>query len=357
MKKEGLHLKGLNGIRAIAAVSVVISHSLLGLSYWEISNFSGSWDFANYGVTLFFTLSGFLITYLLVKEKTTFKTISIKEFYVRRILRIWPLYYFYIFLFLIISFINFDPSIPRGLVYYLFIGGNFTIISGIPIPLLGHYWSLGVEEQFYLFWPLLVKWFHPLKSVSFFLIVFFCIKATMRFYMPESKWYEFICNTKFDCMAIGALYAILYESGNTIFTRLFFNKIVQIVSWGIFLLAAVGKLYIPDFIHSDIFSMASATIILNVAFNAGSLIKLENKPLNFLGKISYGMYVYHPIIIYLISLLLKKNQLMLNSGLAIVFYILMAIVFTVLVSWASYTCLEKRFLKYKVRFSKILSHP
>ena len=79
MEKNIFHLKGLNGIRAIAALSVVLSHTLLGLEYFGLKNIDGGWNFANYGVTMFFTLSGFLITYLLLKEKKTFNTISINR--------------------------------------------------------------------------------------------------------------------------------------------------------------------------------------------------------------------------------------------------------------------------------------
>ena len=92
--EEKLHLKGLNGIRAIAAVSVVLSHvALPGIKLPYVLSIGG---LAQYGVTIFFTLSGFLITYLLFKEKEQ-TAISIRKFYIRRILRIWPLYFAYLF--------------------------------------------------------------------------------------------------------------------------------------------------------------------------------------------------------------------------------------------------------------------
>src|SRR5690349_8717514 len=120
MEKKGIHLKGLNGIRAIAALSVVISHTLLALEYFGIKKVNEGWNFASYGVTMFFTLSGFLITYLLVKEKRIFATINIKEFYIRRVLRIWPLYYFYIILVIFVLLIKFPESLSESIYYYLF---------------------------------------------------------------------------------------------------------------------------------------------------------------------------------------------------------------------------------------------
>src|SRR6478735_4462608 len=105
MSVEGkIHLKGLNGIRAIAALAVVFSH--LGLSQLDFGiPTKNSIDLAGYGVSIFFSLSGFLITYLLLIEKERFGDIQIRQFYVRRILRIWPLYYFYLLITLLTLFL------------------------------------------------------------------------------------------------------------------------------------------------------------------------------------------------------------------------------------------------------------
>src|SRR5690606_24795997 len=99
--KDRIYLPGLNGIRAIAAFAVVISHTNGRLGEFGLSKLP-YWDLAGFGVTIFFTLSGFLITYLLLKERAKTGTIKVRKFYVRRLLRIWPLYYFYLFLILAI---------------------------------------------------------------------------------------------------------------------------------------------------------------------------------------------------------------------------------------------------------------
>jgi peptidoglycan/LPS O-acetylase OafA/YrhL len=94
-KENKIYLPGLNGLRAIAAFGVLFSHVNLGIEAYGLPIRKTS-DLAGFGVTIFFALSGFLITYLLLKEKEQFNTINIKNFYVRRILRIWPLYFLFI---------------------------------------------------------------------------------------------------------------------------------------------------------------------------------------------------------------------------------------------------------------------
>ncbi len=357
MAQKGFHLKGLNGIRAIAALSVVLSHTFIGLDNFGIKKIEGGWDFASYGVTMFFTLSGFLITYLLLKEKANFKTVSIKDFYVRRVLRIWPLYYFYLILVVIILLLNFPGTLPGGLPYYLFLGANIASALGLSLPLLTHYWSLGVEEQFYLFWPWLVKLFNPLKSITIFIALFLSIKLLLRISMPQSLLYQFVYGTRFDCMAIGALWSILLAGSNTSgFVNLVFNRITQVLSWGILLLAATGKFKIPDFINHDVFSVATANIILNVAFNKNTLIGLENKVFDFLGKISFGIYVYHVMIIYLLGLLLRGRMNFIEGPVRLILLLAIILISTITVAWLSYEFFEKPFLKFKNKFAKIQSH-
>ncbi|WP_293893625.1 acyltransferase [Flavobacterium sp.] len=172
-----IYLPGLNGIRAIAALSVVFSHINNKLDYYSLPK-SELLDLANFGVTMFFTLSGFLITYLLLKEIEKTGTIDVKKFYMRRILRIWPLYYFYL---IIVIFLNGIQNVEWPILFYIFILPNFkTSFNGVIatvvgsenlVYMVGHYWSLGVEEQFYAFWPWLVK----KPKILFKFLVFFPI--------------------------------------------------------------------------------------------------------------------------------------------------------------------------------------
>lgn len=153
-----LHFSGLNGLRAIAAIAVVFGHTSqylesFGLSVISFGKYADgspkSLYLAQYGVTIFFALSGFLITYLLLEEKKQ-HNINIKNFYIRRILRIWPLYYLYFFLSLFTLYIFKLPFEKETILFYIFLSANIPFILNISIGFLGHYWSLGVEEQFYL---------------------------------------------------------------------------------------------------------------------------------------------------------------------------------------------------------------
>ncbi len=95
-KNDTVYFKGLNGIRAIAAIAVILSHLLEAMQEINPSIGIGMLDMANFGVTMFFALSGFLITSLLLLENKETNNIHIKGFYMRRVLRIWPIYYLYI---------------------------------------------------------------------------------------------------------------------------------------------------------------------------------------------------------------------------------------------------------------------
>ncbi|MDB0011071.1 acyltransferase, partial [Flavobacteriales bacterium] len=162
-------LKGLDTLRAIAAIVVVIEHVEVIKRSNKIDNFVDIVPSAHLSVLLFFVISGFLITYLLTKEWELNNKISFKRFYVRRILRIWPLYYFVIFL-SVILFQN--TQSVKSYLLCLSIFPNVAHIFGhgwFPSPQI---WSIGVEEQFYLLWPLFVSLvLHKKKKIISFLLL------------------------------------------------------------------------------------------------------------------------------------------------------------------------------------------
>lgn len=148
-KGEKVYFPGLNGLRAISAISVIISHTFQERHNFELTR-HGALSVGGYAVTAFFTLSGFLITYLLLAEKNSYNKINIVEFYIRRIFRIWPLYYFYIIItifFTTIIFGYFDAHISSLWLFVLFIP-NIAFNLNIYPAFLGHLWSIGIEEQF-----------------------------------------------------------------------------------------------------------------------------------------------------------------------------------------------------------------
>jgi peptidoglycan/LPS O-acetylase OafA/YrhL len=236
-----VYFKGLDGLRAIGALSVVFGHIELIKSDFTVPNLLHLPFYKNtsghLGVILFFVLSGFLITYLLMVEKNKFKTISIKRFYFRRILRIWPIYYLILLLLLFVfpniiqlpynakpEFANLLDNYPTLLIFFL-MAPNLMCFG---IPGIGggfHLSSIGTEEQFYIFWPWLIKWFKnimiPLTLIFFGFAIApnFCDYINNHYFTKDSNLYVFIEQLrlffeyfKIDCMALGGIFAYFYFS-------------------------------------------------------------------------------------------------------------------------------------------------
>lgn len=362
MSKEVVYLSGLNGLRAIAAFSVVISHVNLlpGIADFGIpSIFLFSTTLAAYAVTLFFVISGFLITYLLVKELESFQRVAISKFYMRRILRIWPIYYLFIIIALIVYLILGKHDVFQNplIWFYILFSANFPFflkLGGINI--LFHYWSIGVEEQFYLFWPWIVR----LKSINLFkttallFIIFTMIKVVLwYFFRAESVWYKIFYVNRFNCMMIGAMGAILYFKNNRQFIGFFSNKIVQFIAWTFFILVSIDFIHIPLPIAHEIISVAALCMIIGQVNVKNRLINLENGFFDFIGKISYGIYVIHPLVIMLLSIFFKDIDIEQNTKIVLVF--ISVLLSTILLAFISYNYYEKPFLKFKTIFAVIKS--
>jgi peptidoglycan/LPS O-acetylase OafA/YrhL len=354
-----IHLPGLNGIRAIAALAVIFSHIGLSLHMFGLNSLPDI-DLAGYGVTIFFALSGFLITYLLLIEKERFERVNIRQFYMRRILRIWPLYYLYIALTLLVLFI-YKEEFPdfRFLLFTIFFSANIPMIIAVPMGLLGHFWSLGVEEQFYLFWPWIVDRTKKLfKWILWFVVIFFILKLLAWAWFKRSGElipYSIFQVTRFHCMAIGAAAAILYYNRQQQFLKISYTLVSQIICWAIIALLAFSLLPLPSVIKHELVALASVVLIVNVAGNEKAIIKLRGRLPDFLGKISFGLYVYHPLVIYLVAKWMGSGLAVFNVTMQhIIIYALVPLA-TILVAACSYELYEKKFLKLKTRFSPVLS--
>ena len=353
-----VHLKGLNGIRAIAAMAVVCSH--IGLSLPEFGfSWSLSSDLAANGVSMFFSLSGFLITYLLLLERDRFKVISIKNFYIRRVLRIWPLYYFFVLL-CIVALLNFAPSqLSPALWFYFFLSANVPFAFGFAIPVLTHYWSLGVEEQFYLFWPWIVRRSQSLlKWLLIAFGVFMIMKVACRYVDATTAYhwpYQVMHTFRFDCMMIGAMGAVLYFNNNKSFFRILCSIPAQVAAWLAILLMVLNKFHIASITDAELVAVITVVLIVNLSSNPKTLINLEKPLFDFLGKISYGIYVYHPLIIFLV--VKTANQIISNlnpTARLIVLYTSIPAL-TILTAYLSYELFEKQLLRLKTKYSSVHS--
>ena len=363
-REESFYLRGLNGIRAIAVIAVLFNHINQALLHFNIYNFSlfgfrnhkpNGWTLGEQGVTMFFVLSGFLITYLLLLEIAKKSKLNVKAFYVRRILRIWPLYFFFLFISIAILYFSqgFIPS-GKSLFFYVFLMANIPFIFKFLIPVYAHLWSIAVEEQFYLFWPLFFKFKSKLKNI---LIIFIAGQILLRFSIwfvfPHSTLSSFVTVNRFDCMMFGGLLAVLLHQDHGSM-KIITSKYTQIFSWCIILVHFFNREVFNAIISMELITLATGFIICGQIKSKHKIINLENKVCNYLGKYSYGIYVFHPLIIYLFyhyNILSFIN----NEGLYIAFIFIGIIVSTLIVAYLSYNYFEVRFLRLKSKYSVVHS--
>ncbi|TKK65013.1 acyltransferase [Ilyomonas limi] len=346
---HAVHLKGLNGFRAMAALAVIYMH-LANVFDYKVQ--SGS-----LGVTVFFTLSGFLITYLLLLEMKRTQTVAIKKFYVRRVLRIWPMYYLYMIIAILATVFIYTERVEIShILYYIFFMANAPSLVENRIELMYHYWSLAVEEQFYLFWPLAIRLFSK-RFVPFCLlligVMFGARVAVNVFYGTDNPIYILFYSLRFDCMAIGGLAAYLYFQKSKYIT-IIQHKAYQWVAWLILLLALLDFFRTFRILDHEIIAVITAILIVNQVSNPKTIISLENKLFDQLGKLSYGIYLIHPLIIALLILVYQKYEIPF-TGICILHFPLITITLTYLCAYVCYHFFEHRFIKMKQQFAPVKS--
>lgn len=375
MDKPGIFFPSLNGIRALAASMVIVHHIEMVKSNMGMSVYKLPGDIGGLGVTLFFVLSGFLITYLLFAEQQQTGTIQIKNFYIRRILRIWPLYY----LIVVLSFFLFSQVIyPEGMAelqkhYWIKFVLNIFLMANVShacigkVPLGSNLWSVGTEEQFYLIWPWLVK---KLKSNGVpLLIAIMVILGLSRILLSQYVYagalegtrrymfflLQFLNLFRIDCMAMGALGAwiLFFKKGQIL--KFIFHKATQVIVWIACITSFVMGITYFDTMNHIIYSFFFIIILMNLAANKSTMVSLENKVLNFLGKISYGLYVYHFIAVIVILKLLNKYIQFNNAAIQNIVIYVFVFVLSIVISSLSYRFIEKPLLRMKSRFTNIIS--
>ena len=324
--KKANWFKGLNALRFFAASLVVLMHTQSNQKVMGIPHFPDFPIFIKglWAVSFFFVLSGFLITYLLLKEKETTSTVNIKQFYLRRVFRIWPLYFLVIILGLIfywklapllgLSIVN---NYPKGLAVFLYVFFLANLMNCLyDVGGIVHVtWSIAVEEQFYLMWAPLVKrlkkkFLPTIISISlFFLIV--NILNTLNFFHLSEGMQLFVRTLQFHYMGIGALFAwLLYNKKEWLMNlKVFTSKPIQIVFTGLIILffLCYNKSTWGEIIFPLPIGILLGWLILNLAANDCSVYKLDNKVLNYLGDISYGIYMLHVPLVYATTLIFKKT--------------------------------------------------
>mgnify|MGYP003600121743 FL=1 len=190
-----------------------------------------------------------------------------------------------------------------------------------------------------------------------FLLLLFVIINIIRYFLwwkfPFSEGAIFSIVNRFDCMMIGGIGAILYESQNQLFIKFVDSKTAQLIAWFAILFVAFNFKFVNAIVDTTIITFVSLILIVGQINKKNRLINLDIPIFNFIGKISYGIYVYHVLVIFLFSLLYK--DVMINEISKIVLIYVSIVVATIIIAYISYEYFEKRFIKMKDRFAIIKS--
>lgn len=300
--QETRHIPELDGLRAIAVVSVMVHHLWTPLPS----------PFGVWGVRLFFVISGYLITGLLLNagdsavRQVDGRLGALKRFYIRRSLRILPLYYLVILVCSIVAFSKVRALLPWLLTYTL----NFRIAGqGYYDEYFAHFWSLSVEEQFYIVWPWIVLGAPRRRLVWISLSLLLVAGGFRAQYMLSNLTSTTAVGTyvlpwaAFDSLGVGALLSIFSRTlePSRLDRLLFYGSLLASLVLLILWLGGQPILGWPRFFLDDgLTSIVFATIIRGVARGQSRVSALlRSGPLAYIGKISYGLYVYHPFMFLL----------------------------------------------------------
>jgi peptidoglycan/LPS O-acetylase OafA/YrhL len=297
-------LKGLDILRAFAVFFVIIAH--YGVWYDDATPVGKFATYAivpdgRFGVDLFFVLSGFLITSILLNARKTSNgqhpLVIIKNFFIRRALRIFPIYYL---LLALLYFVNY-PEVRQNFWYFATYTANLLPYHSNTWNRLCHTWTLAVEEQFYLLWP----WLIILINEKYLKYVFYAaittgIISTYIGMQVQGHMEPFLVFNSFDAFGIGGLYACcrLDDKRSEIFET--WIKILVIAALCGYFYWSISLLYnyvtLAVWLRKTANSIISIWLIILIIRNRSATVTkylLGNRFLNYIGKISYGLYLYH----------------------------------------------------------------
>lgn len=369
----------LDGIRTFAFLLVFLEHSFV----WWTRHFDFYSKFqyrfvhllfnaGAIGVQIFFVLSGFLITYLIFHEIEVKKCLNIPFFYLRRFLRIWPLYFLLLTgVFLVynnLSSVFHTKYLNCRPVYFFAFLSNFEVMhihksvtDFLPYRPVNITWSVSIEEQFYLIWPLMFAWI-PRRLYFFIFFIFIAGALVFRYkYFGNSEMLSFHSLSAFGSLAIGGLSAYLsyyFSSFKSWLASLskptivivYFFSFLWIFATNEFNLGKVPLAFAFPILTSVLFSF----IILEQNFAKNSFFKFEHfRFLTKWGKFTYGLYLLHMISIVLVhdianQLIGAKNE---GEFYRVALESLTSLIISFFVAYCSYYYYEQYFLKLKSKFT------
>ena len=366
------YFKELNSLRFIGFIGVFFGHVFFSNSP-EIINSKLYATLFSYGKILgfisidsFFVLSSFLITWKALEEIKFTNAFQFKNFLIRRSLRIWPLYFLIVFLgFLIEYFKSYyfleSEKLPSIWNFILFILNYDIIENGYNfLFFMVFMWSISVEEQFYVFWAIIIKWFNKYLLAISFLIILISLLFRVCF-INDSLSLNFHTVSALGNFGIGALTAILAFKYPHFISKL--QSLTRNTILFVYLIIFSFFIFMPFLIENNffiitqrvLFSIFFSFIILEQSYCDKSIVKVSRiKYFNFFGKISYGLYCYHGIII---TIILQMSGFLRESLLnSLVLYPIIIFVSTLAISQISFRFYESKFLNFKSKFSFLSSN-
>lgn len=355
----------LDGLRGVAVIAVVVYHCRLVAepdSTWQALYFQIA-DMGWIGVDLFFVLSGFLITGILLRTKDDKH--YFRQFYVRRALRVLPLYYLSIIL-IPVAFYLCDASTSiefASLPYWVHLQ-NWLPMLDIPLERrLGHFWSLGVEEQYYLIWPALIlfaaRWNYVHRMCLALLGATFAIRAVLAISGSYVAAYSATIS-RLDGLVVGGLLAyLLYRDGTLATRRRAAGWTLSLCGGFILLVAILGRGFNglePMVVLLGLLPVALClgsvlVLALTARPDGGLRLFLKNGALRFVGKISFGVYVFHwPLVVLLLGIWPKGGT---GFWLDQISFLGVVLSGSLAVAWFSYRFFEKPILDLKDRLAPL----
>jgi peptidoglycan/LPS O-acetylase OafA/YrhL len=356
------YIKGLDTLRAFAVIIVIIFH-------WGPNQFKpGLFNFfytklkpdGSFGVDLFFVLSGYLITKILLNARESApeneKLQIIKSFYMRRILRIFPIYFLLIF---IVAYGLSEEFVKANIGYYLTYTSNFLDFNHRSWEGLYHTWSLAIEEQFYLFWPWIII-FSPKKYLPGIILssIGIGIFSNLAIYYLYGKFFLVLLPPCLTAFGIGALLA--YVQVNQKFEKIAIRTFQFALPLCIilFFFYQFGHQFILSRAVNSVISISLINYVTRERYNRVTAFIFNNRILSGIGKISYGLYLYHLLLpnYYLQLVQYLQTKITINGRLLIrltvppsSYLIYLSLLF--LIAILSYNFIEIPFLKLKRYFN------
>lgn len=360
------YFPNLNGIRSVAALMVLFHHieqakAALGIA--NLYHLSVIKHMGRLGVGLFFVLSGFLITYLLLQEKQHHGSISTGKFYLRRIFRIWPIYFLIIalsyFVFPYLELLSYPGANANVFTHYnqrlfflaLVLPNYAFVLYDLPY-WCAQAWSIGVEEQFYYLWPWLIK--YPKRRVSIFLL-FIAATAGILYLGLQTLDTDhatqleivgtFLGQFRIQTMAVGGVCAYLVFADKKAILEVVYRRNVQIAVYLLTLALFVSGIHF--FAFMEVYSLLFGFFILNLSSNPHSIINIKGRFMTYSGKISYGLYLYHVIALVLVLNVLRIYWPGLSGAPYNILLYGLVVGLSIALAGVLYEFLEKPILRYK----------